>query len=71
MVIYNFYRKGIAVFPLENNAPLVIDSDTILTFPVSLERFQSIPRRLFQVLKSMGIGDHPKFPTGNSLDLIW
>ena len=70
MVIYNLNGKGIPVFPFKNNAPLIIDSDAILAFPISLKRLQPIPGRLLQVLKSMGIGDHSQFAAGGCLNLI-
>lgn len=42
MVVHNLDVRRIAVFPSEADAPLLIDPDAVLTFAVTLERFQLI-----------------------------
>jgi hypothetical protein len=42
MVIDDFNLGRIAVLPAETDSPLIIDSNTVLTAPISGESFQSI-----------------------------
>lgn len=44
MVIDDFDIGRIAVLPAETDSPLIIDSNTVLTVPISSEFFQSISR---------------------------
>jgi len=41
--------ERVAVIPAEADPPLIIDSDAMLTLPISREFFQAIPRRHFEV----------------------
>nr|WP_285442460.1 MULTISPECIES: hypothetical protein [Brocadia] len=43
MIVRYFYFIGIHVPPYETDAPLIIDSDTKLTFAVAFQYFQSVP----------------------------
>ncbi len=45
MIIHDFHFVSIALMPSEANAPLVIDTNTMLTFTVSSERLQPVTRR--------------------------
>ena len=51
MVIRDFHVVGVAVFPAETDAPLVVDADAVLAFPVAFERFEPVARRHAQVFK--------------------
>ena len=42
MVVHNFNIHGIAVHPDEAYSPLIVDPDTVLSFSVSPQRFQSV-----------------------------
>jgi len=51
MVIDDFNVARIAVLPAETDSPLLIDSNTVLTTPISGESFQAIARRDPQISK--------------------
>jgi len=42
MVISNFNFISIVVCPFKTNPPLIIDSDTVLTFAAAIQHFQMI-----------------------------
>jgi hypothetical protein len=69
VVIDNFDFMGTVRFPAEADAPLVIDADGVLAFPLALERFKAIAGRDGEVLQfgdGMNLGE---FPQGCALDV--
>ena len=50
MIIYNFHIIRIMVTPLETNAPPVIDSNAVLSFPIAVERLQPVGGRDAQIV---------------------
>jgi len=36
--------KGVAIFPIKTDSPLIIDSDAVLAFPIAMQPFQAIAR---------------------------
>jgi hypothetical protein len=52
MIIDDFDLVRIPFVPDETDAPLVVDADTVLSSPFSLQRFQSVTRRHPQILKA-------------------
>ncbi len=51
VVIDDFDFMGSIRFPAETDAPLVIDADGVLAFPVALERFEAITGRDGEVVE--------------------
>ncbi len=51
MVISDFHIKGIALPPFETDAPLIIDPNAVLSFPIPFKRFQAIAGRLPEILE--------------------
>jgi hypothetical protein len=49
MVIGDLDIEGVAIDPPEADSPLVVYMDAILTCPITLQRFQSIPERNPQI----------------------
>ena len=43
MIINNFHIKGIFVFPYKTYTPLIVNSDTVLTFSIAFQLFKSVP----------------------------
>jgi hypothetical protein len=43
MVIHNLHLVRMAALPLEANAPLVVDSNAVLSFPLGSKWFQPVP----------------------------
>jgi hypothetical protein len=54
VVIRNFHIVGIAIAPDKANAPLVVDADAVLSFPIAFQYFQMIARRRLQIAKVSG-----------------
>jgi hypothetical protein len=62
MIVYDFnVVRGIRM-PAKTNAPLIIDSNAVLTRPVSLQGFEAIARRLPQGVQIHRSSQHRKFP---------
>jgi len=58
MVVHYLNVKGVSLFPLEANSPLLVYANAVLTAPVAGELLQAIARRKSQVLKrGRGIDD--------------
>ena len=51
VIIGDFNVMCVAILPAEADAPLLVDADAVLPTTVSLERFQAIGGRYFQVFQ--------------------
>jgi hypothetical protein len=49
MVIHDFDALCRIISPLETDAILIIDSDAVLAAAVTLQRFESVPRKTRQI----------------------
>jgi len=49
VIIHDFYIVGIAITPDKADAPLGVDADAVLPFPIAFEYFQVIARRRPQI----------------------
>ena len=54
MIINEFNIVCIASLPFKTNAPLIINTNAVLTLPVAFKRFQLIAQRLPEVLEITG-----------------
>jgi len=54
MIINDFHFKGIMPLPEEAKAELIINPDTVLSFSISLQYFQLVPWRAFQIIQVFG-----------------
>jgi hypothetical protein len=45
MIILDLHLFGLAIFPVEANAPLFVDTNAVLTCMVTVQRFQSVAWR--------------------------
>ena len=61
MLVYDFNVFGIAIHPDKTDAPLVVDPDAVLSFPVPMQCFQSVRRRYAQVVQRSSIVSHSEF----------
>jgi len=57
-----------AFAPDKADAPLIIDSDRVLSFPISSQRLQLVPRRRSQDPQFCRGVELEQFPQGNALD---
>ena len=70
MIIYNFDVVRVAAAPPKTDAPLAIDADAVLTFPIAFERFQSIARRNEQILQTNGRVQETQLRQGDFLNVL-
>jgi hypothetical protein len=49
MVIRDFHVKSVALTPFKTNPPLIVDPNTVLSFPIPSESFQTVTGRLREV----------------------
>ena len=68
MIIYDFNIERIAVFPQKANSPLIVDSDAIVTLPVTRQRLKPVSRNSRDVLQFLGIVEHPELPPRDDFD---
>ena len=68
VIVHNLDVVRIPVFPNKAEAPLVIDSYTMLPLSVAMQCFQAITRRGCQVAQLRGAVQLPKLAAGNLLD---
>lgn len=69
VVIYDFNVFNVSVVPCEADSPFVIDSDAMLTLPVTLERFQTVAGGNPQVIEDCGPVQHSQLPKGTPLNV--
>jgi hypothetical protein len=58
MIVHNLYVVGVAFSPNKTNAPLVIDTDTVLPFAVTLQWMKSVAARHAQIHQAFGCVQH-------------
>jgi len=68
VVIRNFHIVGIALTPDKADAPLVVDADAVLPFPVAFQCFQVIARRRPQITKLGGNIQLPQLSLGHPFE---
>ncbi len=54
MVVGDFHLVRTLFRPAETETVLLVDSNAVLTFPVTGERFQSVARRALQIVEARG-----------------
>jgi hypothetical protein len=67
VVINNFYAISTIVMPGKANAPLVIDTHTVLALAVSLQGLQRVTRRYAQAVQFSRRMQLQQFASGNPL----
>ena len=68
MVIHNFNVIGFTVTPDKTNPPLIVNPDTMLSVPISLERLETVAWRNPKILQLLGGMKIEELATGHSLD---
>jgi|WetSurMetagenome_2_1015567.scaffolds.fasta_scaffold07475_9 hypothetical protein len=64
MIIDDFDVLSVGIGPSETYPELIVDPDTVLSFPVAFKSFQSIPGRDAKVLQPARDFQLPKLATG-------
>ena len=68
MIIDDFHVLTMAIAPDKADAPPIIDSDRVLSFPISSQRLQLIPRRRSQDWQFCRGVELEQFPQGDVFD---
>jgi hypothetical protein len=68
MIINDFNIKGVIALPNEAEAPLFVDSDTVLAFPVMMQNFQMVGGRDAQGIENAGSMQHFQLDNRRALD---
>jgi hypothetical protein len=53
VVVNNFDIMSVSGFPNKTDAPLIVNTDAVLPFPIARQRMEPIPRGYFQVRKKL------------------
>ena len=69
MIIDNLHTIGVSVPPLETDAPLVVDADAPLPFPVAGELFKAIRGRNAKEIKGSRTVNLRELSQGDALDV--
>ena len=69
MVVNDFHILRSGVGPAEADAVLVVDSDAVLSCPISGQWFESIPRRRSEVLQFFGLVELVELSLGHAPEL--
>jgi hypothetical protein len=70
MVVDDFNIQDMTVIPAETNSPLVIHSNAMLSFPITLESFEPIRRRNSEIIQTFGGIQHRELAKGGRDDRI-
>ena len=61
MVINKFNVIGVVIPPAKTDAPLFVDSDAVLSLPISFQGFQAVSRRHTKIEQTRGVVKHLQF----------
>ena len=61
------FRRAVA--PTETDPTLVVDPDTVLTLPVTAQRFEPVPRHRRHVFQQSRVIQHPKLASCHILNI--
>ena len=70
MVVRDFDFVRALFPPAETKSVLLVDSNAVLSFPVTVERFQSVAWRAFQIVEAGGCVKDEKLGSGSSQN-VW
>lgn len=71
MVVDDFNVIEVIVFLRETDAVLVVDANTVLPLPVTVQLFEVISGRFPQIIKVCRVVDHNQLSQRNPLDVTW
>jgi hypothetical protein len=70
VVVHDLHARCGDIAPLEANPPLIVDTDAVLSMPVTVQRFQTIARRNTQIVELFGGVNNEKLAPRSTLNLI-
>jgi ribose 5-phosphate isomerase len=68
VITHNLYISRFALFPFEADSIWVVDTDTVLTLAVSMQRLKSVAGRREQVTQIIGVVEVGQFASSRFLD---
>jgi hypothetical protein len=63
MIVHNLHVVGVSASPHKANAPLIVDSDAVLSRAAPFERFKPIAGKRSQINQSFRCVQHQQFPS--------
>jgi len=69
MVVHDAHMVSRAIFPLEDNSPLAVNSNAVTAAQVAAQRFEPVPGGRPQVLNGMRVMDHIQLSPGGPPDI--
>ena len=70
VVVDDFDTVGTSCRPDEADAPLPIDADAVLPCAVAFQGLQLVIRRHGEILRRLGVVQHPQLPESGGLDVV-
>lgn len=70
MIVHDLNIVSVAFAPDKAETPLVVDPDAILSFSVTMQCLQTIPRRCHQISQLRGGVQLPNLPASYVLDCL-
>ena len=70
VIIHDLNLIGVTLQPDKTNAPLLINTNAVLPFPIALQCFQSVPRQCRQRSDIRCGIQHVQFPQGLPLESL-
>ena len=64
VVVYDLHVVGVPTLPPKAHPPLIVDPDTVLPLPVSLQPLQAVARRDLEVVQAAGRMQDQEFAEG-------
>jgi hypothetical protein len=71
VIVGDFDFVGAAVPPSEADAPLVVDSDRMLSLAITSQRMQFVAWRQPEIVEITSGVNHQKLLTGSDENLVW
>jgi hypothetical protein len=71
MIIYDFHSFCMPISPQETNSPLVVDTDTMFSFAITLQRLKPVRGWKPKILQPHGCVDRIEPHERSLLDLSW
>jgi hypothetical protein len=71
MIIHYLHVVCITLSPFKANPPLLINPNTVLTFPIPRQFFQPIRWGYTQIIERNSSIEHSQFPQSHLLNIRW
>lgn len=69
MIVNNLHTFRCARSPVETYSPLIVNSDAVLTLPVTCQSLKPVSRNHSDILQLFGVIQHSQLPPRHGLDI--